>query len=69
MAAGFRSAPAILTAAKQAHVSEGHVWSQALDLAAREGCRAAARGFGGPQARCRFPSGKGKAPSGGRGTL
>eukprot|EP00974_Lingulodinium_polyedra_P117543 11163637-Lingulodinium_polyedra.AAC.1 len=55
MAAGFRSAPAILTAAKQAHISAGYIWSQALDLSAREGLRAAARGLGPPKHAAAFP--------------
>eukprot|EP00974_Lingulodinium_polyedra_P093571 9066562-Lingulodinium_polyedra.AAC.1 len=55
MAAGFRSSVAILTAAKQAHISAGRVWSQALDLAAREGLRAAARGLGPPKHAVAFP--------------
>eukprot|EP00974_Lingulodinium_polyedra_P033080 3182178-Lingulodinium_polyedra.AAC.1 len=49
MAAGFRSSPAILTAAKASAVAAGHLWSQALDPAAREALRAAARGLGPPK--------------------
>eukprot|EP00974_Lingulodinium_polyedra_P085193 8247238-Lingulodinium_polyedra.AAC.1 len=49
MAAGFRASPAILMAAKQAHIAAGRTWSQVFDLAVREGLRASARGLGPPK--------------------
>eukprot|EP00969_Alexandrium_andersonii_P143714 6355098-Alexandrium_andersonii.AAC.1 len=54
-AAGYRSAPSILSVAKQAHVKAGHPWTDALALAQREANRAATRGLGPPKQSEPFP--------------
>eukprot|EP00969_Alexandrium_andersonii_P200872 8873819-Alexandrium_andersonii.AAC.1 len=53
--AGYRSAPSVLSVAKQEHISAGLPWSDALSLAQREANRAATRGLGPPKRAAPFP--------------
>eukprot|EP00969_Alexandrium_andersonii_P146093 6461297-Alexandrium_andersonii.AAC.1 len=52
--AGYRSAPSILSVAKQRHVQGGRAWTDALSLAQREANRAATRGLGPPRRTAPF---------------
>eukprot|EP00969_Alexandrium_andersonii_P252758 11170557-Alexandrium_andersonii.AAC.1 len=54
--AGYRSAPSVLSVAKQEHVQAGYAWADALNLAQRGANRAAARGLGPPKRAAPFPS-------------
>eukprot|EP00975_Prorocentrum_lima_P068435 12920678-Prorocentrum_lima.AAC.1 len=54
-AAGYRSAPSMLSVAKQVHIKAGHQWTDDLALAQREANRAAARGLGPPKKSEPFP--------------
>eukprot|EP00969_Alexandrium_andersonii_P134696 5959090-Alexandrium_andersonii.AAC.1 len=53
--AGSRSAPSVLSVAKQEHVQAGHPWTDSLALAQREANRAATRGLGPPKRAAPFP--------------